>query len=571
MSEMDEIIPNQKKPQEQLEVQEPKLQQAESDEHTVDLNTPRQEQSSMPVGETIAGRYEVLGKLGFGGMSTVYKVRHVVLNKVLALKILHKATQESVLRFQQEAKASTMLEHPNIIRVHEFGSASNELVFMTMDYLEGTSLSEILKKEGAIAPARATKIFGQICEALAHAHGKGVIHRDIKPSNIMIVKDSDETEKAIVVDFGIAKIIGTSDGASTGEGANLTRTGDIFGTPSYMSPEQCEGRRIDAKSDIYSLACVMYEAITGKPPYQAESVYQIIHGHVSEPPPPFPESLQKTPIGRRLEALILKAMAKSPSDRHKYILELASELKALEYDNSGFFNDLLSIYRIIAGRFNATERRAVLNQWTMRAASVLAIVLALPLFSLPYQKNHLENEVERNEQIAKVCRRIFAENFEENTKKKNTNFLLGVPKPLESNLKTLGNLCVGDEYLDRYYDNTYKLTHIAGKSAAKIPELVDQNLANGGFSINAFGIFREALGETVFSWIHAYGAGSELRNKATQRMVNARHELKILTQVLYVCQAIALANLLFLFVSLVKCARERFQKRNRIGLPKQDS
>src|SRR5262249_1287510 len=144
---------------------------------------------------------------------------------------------------------------------------------------------------------------------------------------------------------------------------NLTQTGDVFGTPKYMSPEQSLGQKVDERSDIYSLGCVLYEAATGKPPFEGDSVYHTIHKQISESPPPFPAELRKTSAGKRLEALVLKALAKAPSDRHKYMLELASELKAIENKDGGFWSDLRSLSAIqFTGRLRATDRKNVLSK-----------------------------------------------------------------------------------------------------------------------------------------------------------------------------------------------------------------
>ena len=151
-------------------------------------------------------KYRVLEKIGEGGMSTVYKVQHILLNKTLALKVLHQMKGESLLRFHQEAKASSLLEHPNIVRVHISGIA-NGLPYMTMDYLEGLPLCDFNKSAGTLSIERMSRIFGQICSALAHAHERGIIHRDIKPSNIIVRTLEDGFEQAVVVDYGIAKVI----------------------------------------------------------------------------------------------------------------------------------------------------------------------------------------------------------------------------------------------------------------------------------------------------------------------------------------------------------------------------
>lgn len=228
----------------------------------------RSEPAESLVGKTIAGHYEIVSFLGEGGMSTVYKAKHILLDSIRAIKILHlpRAGDGKILqRFQQEAKASFFLSHPNIVRVYDFGiEPSMQQPYLVMDCLEGKPLSNVLENE-PISSERAINIISQVCNALEHAHTKGIVHRDIKPANIILSKDASGGEIAQLVDFGIAKLINPE------EGNDLTQTGEVFGTPLYMSPEQCLGRNVDKRSDIYSLGCVMYECLAGKPPFQGAS------------------------------------------------------------------------------------------------------------------------------------------------------------------------------------------------------------------------------------------------------------------------------------------------------------
>ncbi len=207
-------------------------------------------------GTIFAGHYEILCVLGQGGMSTVYKARHVLFDSVRAIKVIRsdQADNSKVLRrFQQEGKSALALEHPNIAREYEFGiEATLQKPYLVMDYVEGKTLAGTLSAEGTLTTERACRLIREVCEGLHEAHSKSVIHRDVKPGNIILTTDSTSFETAKIVDFGIAKIIGP-DGAQ-----NLTQTGEVFGTPLYMSPEQCMGQKVDARSDIYSLGCVLY-------------------------------------------------------------------------------------------------------------------------------------------------------------------------------------------------------------------------------------------------------------------------------------------------------------------------
>jgi serine/threonine protein kinase len=211
----------------------------------------------------IGGKYKILSLIGRGGMGCVYKVKHEALDKVYALKILNRdVTTEikTLRRFDQEAKAVGSMEHENLIAVHDYGTSDDGTPFLVMDYIDGISLSEEITRLGYIDEKRALGIFQKVADGLGHAHAQGVVHRDLKPGNIMLVKNVLGEEHPIVVDFGLAKRQ-TVD-------KDLTQTGDIFGTPLYMSPEQCMGNAVDARSDIYSLGCVMYESLSGKSPFE---------------------------------------------------------------------------------------------------------------------------------------------------------------------------------------------------------------------------------------------------------------------------------------------------------------
>lgn len=211
------------------------------------------------IGTTIEGRYEVLSLAGKGGMSAVYRARHLLTQRIVALKLMHShlLTDESaVRRFQQEAKAASRLHHINAISVLDMGITNDGQPYLTMDFLEGRSLSEEIRSCGKIEAMRSIHVFLQVCAALAHAHDQRIVHRDLKPSNVMLIQADDDPDFVKVVDFGIAKIL--REGS---ESLKLTATGDVFGSPYYMSPEQCMGNQLDARSDIYSMGCLMYEAL----------------------------------------------------------------------------------------------------------------------------------------------------------------------------------------------------------------------------------------------------------------------------------------------------------------------
>jgi serine/threonine-protein kinase len=232
----------------------------------------------LTAGSKIGRHYQVISFIGEGGASAVYKVKHQHLEKEFAVKVLlpnRIPTGSMLKRFQQEGRSIGRLKHKHIVSVHEFGVDENNQPFLVMDYLEGKTLSDLIKDTGGLEPIRAAAIFQQIAEALEHAHANSVIHRDLKPNNVIIVHDEKGQETVKLVDFGIAKL---EEEASLQD--TLTKTGEIFGSPHYMSPEQCKGRALDARADVYSFGCLMYETLTGTPAAQADTVFDILMLHL---------------------------------------------------------------------------------------------------------------------------------------------------------------------------------------------------------------------------------------------------------------------------------------------------
>ena len=272
------------------------------------------------VGTTLADRYEIMEVIGGGGMGLVYKARHKLMNRIVAIKMLHKhmiSSKDTLKRFQLEAQAASCLSLPNILTVYDFGLTNEGQPYMVMDYLEGTSLADVLEEEHHILPERGVNIFIQACAGLAHAHQKGVLHRDIKPSNIMLVNFGDQADFVKIVDFGIAKLLNQGVG-------ELTKTGEVYGSPSYMSPEQCRGKETDARSDIYSMGCVMYRTLSGRPLFSGDDIIELLFKQVSEPPAPFDADLN---IPADLEAVIFKALAKDAGDRYQTMGEFKEALE----------------------------------------------------------------------------------------------------------------------------------------------------------------------------------------------------------------------------------------------------
>ncbi len=267
--------------------------------------------------QSLDHKYENLGLLGEGGMSVVYKMRHRVLNKVFAVKFLRSAcakSESAVKRFPLEAKATSQLAHENIIGIHEYGFAADGSPYLVMDFIDGPSIADVLKKQKTIPECFARRIFRQTAEALAHAHDHGILHRDIKPGNVLLTPDGDGVLNAKLVDFGLAKFL-NGDAPSQ----DLTQSGEIVGSPLYMSPEQCCGKILDQRSDIYSLGCLMYEAICGKPPFHGSSVFDTMHMHLHDEPHEPNRSL----CSSTLSNIIYRCLRKNPDQRFGSAGELA--------------------------------------------------------------------------------------------------------------------------------------------------------------------------------------------------------------------------------------------------------
>lgn len=279
------------------------------------------------IGTTLADKYQILEKLGSGGMGLVYKAKHLLMKRLVAIKLMlpqFAASATALKRFRQEAQAASHLNHPNILKVYDFGVTPQGLPYLVMDLLEGTNLSAELTKHNYLPLGRALNIFVQTCAALYHAHQKGVIHRDLKPGNIMLVDYDGQSDVVQIVDFGMAKILSEMDG----ENEELTKTGEVFGSPMYMSPEQCMGRELDGRSDIYSLGCVMYRTLTGRPAVAGASAMECFNKHATALPAPFAEVAPELMLPPSLEAIIFKAMAKEVHERQDSMAQLREELLA---------------------------------------------------------------------------------------------------------------------------------------------------------------------------------------------------------------------------------------------------
>jgi eukaryotic-like serine/threonine-protein kinase len=291
------------------------------------------------IGRTIGGKFLIESFIGGGAMGAVYRARQVALDKVVAVKVLHRefvSDESFVARFKREAKAASRLDHPNSMRVIDFGSEPDGLLYLAMEHLDGRDLLQVIVEDWPLSSLRIAGILSQALAALAVAHDMGVVHRDLKPENIMVLKGlNDEgvpTDVVKVCDFGIAKITQHREGAGTDGGGPLTAQGLVVGTPEYMSPEQGKGETLDPRSDLYSMGVILYQLLSGRVPFEAESALGIVFKHVTEEP--IPPSRINPLVDRRLEALCLRAMQKKREDRPQSAREMRAELRVLSDSTS---------------------------------------------------------------------------------------------------------------------------------------------------------------------------------------------------------------------------------------------
>jgi serine/threonine protein kinase len=282
-----------------------------SPENLVDSRRRTTEQ--LPIGSVFDDKYLIQEFLGEGGFSQVFKAKHLPLKKTVAIKLLHEkyaSDEERRQRFTREARTTSSLCHPNIVALHDFGY-SQQKPYLVMDYVEGATLAGLLKQGRQFTTEEYLQIASQACAALTAAHSQGIIHRDLKPENIMLIDSGSEGFLVKLLDFGVAKVV-QQDGDSL---MAKTRTGEVLGTPSYMSPEQCMGYELDARSDIYSLGCVIYELVTGAKAFSADSSLALMMQHLNDMPRTFADVCPQRHISAAMEAAIFKALAKKREDR----------------------------------------------------------------------------------------------------------------------------------------------------------------------------------------------------------------------------------------------------------------
>jgi eukaryotic-like serine/threonine-protein kinase len=300
------------------------------------------------IGQTIAGRFRITGFIGEGAMATVYRGVQEARPHDVAVKIMHAHLARDPTfagRFRREAKAASLLKHPNTVYIVDYGE-DQEMLYIAMELIAGQDLFEMLVLERRFSEARAARIVAQVCDALTVAHARGIIHRDLKPENVMIVRDDAGVEHVKVLDFGIAKVLERDKRSMSPAGPSsdsednpvslaasaLTTVGVVVGTPAYMSPEQCRAEPVDARSDVYSCGILLYQLVCGRTPFTGDSPIEIAINQVRQPPDP-PSSVVPG-VHPGLEQIILTALEKWPAQRHQSAAEMRDALRAIQFELS---------------------------------------------------------------------------------------------------------------------------------------------------------------------------------------------------------------------------------------------
>ncbi len=290
--------------------------------------TPENPIQNQLIGKVIDGRFAVQSLLGTGATSSVYKALDSEKQRTVAIKVLHEhlAANETLLgRFQREAKSAKILSHPNIAAVCDYAVSTDGTPYLIMEFADGETLSDVLSRLGYLPADRAIAIFLQICAALSAAHERGVIHRDLKPSNVILSTLADGSDFVKVLDFGSAQMMPMLGDTVL----RLTQTGELLGSLLYMSPEQCLEEDADERSDVYSLGCVMYEVLTGKPALAAKTAFETMNKHMSSMPNSFAIARPDLSFPRESEKITFRCIAKAPDARYQTIASLMSELEAI--------------------------------------------------------------------------------------------------------------------------------------------------------------------------------------------------------------------------------------------------
>jgi len=278
------------------------------------------------VGQVVADRYHVLKKLGEGGMGQVYLAEHVKMGRRSAIKVMNPSMvhdPDAVSRLNREAANASRITHPNVCAIYDFGETTDGTIYLAMEFIEGEPLTDLLQREGALAPLRAAHIFVQVADALQAAHDLGIVHRDLKPDNIMLTRARDGADVVKVVDFGIAKAVGGDDSQK------VTKTGLVVGTPEFMSPEQLAGDKLDGRSDLYSLALVLYRMLAGKLPFETTSVQETMIKRLTDEPTKLAAARPDLTFPAGLQETLDGALARNPAERYQSVAKFAADVAAV--------------------------------------------------------------------------------------------------------------------------------------------------------------------------------------------------------------------------------------------------
>jgi serine/threonine protein kinase len=336
-----------------------KLKQADSgntfsDQGRSDTSKPTSKTIGLAKGAIIGGAYKIIKLIGRGGMGEVYLAEHQMLDKRCALKVIppEQVTEIGWLRFQTEAKAVAKLDHVNIVQVSDLGIHDGCLPYYAMEYVDGRTMADLIQDQGPMPLKTALDIFDQVCDGLDYSHRNGIIHRDIKPANIMLSKGVDKKISVKVLDFGLAKLT-----QQDRDKQSLTSMGEVLGSPFYMSPEQCEGGRIDRRSDIYSLGCTLFECLVGSPPFEDNLPAVIVRKHLTADAPSLESVVGASVFPDSLEVVLAKLLRKNPVERYQTMAELRGDLRRVAKGES-----VLPFYMSrsnISGGAGRTERGTV--------------------------------------------------------------------------------------------------------------------------------------------------------------------------------------------------------------------
>lgn len=370
-------------------------------------------------GLLVDGKYRIIDLLGQGGMGVVYKAHHLMLNKEVAIKFLRTECMDERAwqRFQLEARTLGRLKHRNLVAIHDLGVFQGQFPYYVMDILEGESLWDMVRRSGPLTEQEALEMYIQAAMALQCAHDGGVIHRDVKPANIVMTWEKETMEPVVkVVDFGLAKM--------TESNQSLTKTGEVFGSPLYMSPEQCEGLKVDARSDIYSLGASLFESLTGKVPFMGASALETMLMHQQDEPPALVDKKPDGKFSRGLEAVVAKMLAKDREKRYQSIAQLLHDLRYLKnqetmrlthglksLDESIDEDEMLALQEQALEAEEADEpikqkaaRNKIMIVTTICGVVVLGLAVAVGALTWLNLGNHTHKTVEKKDWVAEQAK-----------------------------------------------------------------------------------------------------------------------------------------------------------------------